>query len=422
MGLLSGPRGDSGFWSLADQGVVSFGNFLTNIFLARMLAPNEYGTYAILLGVLLVIYGAHGAMVAYPLSLLGASESRNGLRVLTALSLWLTTATGFLFGTALIAVCWVFGKPSLGFWAAGAIFSWITQETVRRGLMAHMRFRDAMWGDALSYLGQATVVFVLARTGRLSIEGAFGAMAVTSIAAAGLQFAQMGIRSLRVQKAWLLLRRFWNLGKWMVLSNFTGVFSSQFFPWALALLRGAPMAGAFQALSNVLAVTNPIFVSVANLIVPASAKASSERGANAAFHEAVRYGAQGAFFVLPYLALVLLWPRHVLSILYGRDSSYASLTIALCIFAAVQFVYYIAIVLATLLNALGHSRTNFSILVVSALVSVIVGIPLIIWKGLLGATATMALGILLRAALIGAAARKELLGPRADHLRYQETA
>ena len=182
------------------------------------------------------------------------------------------------------------------------------------------------------------------------------------------------------------------------------------------------MAGAFQALSNVVAVTNPIFVSVANLIVPASAKASSERGANAAFHEAVRYGAQGAFIVLPYLALVLLWPRLVLSILYGRDSSYASLTIALCIFAAVQFVYYIAIVLATLLNALGHSRTNFSILVVSALVSMIVGVPLIIWKGLLGATATMALGILLRAALIGAAARKELLGPRADHLRYQETA
>lgn len=422
MGLLSEPRAGSGFWSLADQGVVSFGNFLTNIFLARMLAPNEYGTYAILLGVLLVIYGAHGAMVTYPLSLLGASESRNGLRVLTALSLWLTTATGFLFGTPLIAVCWVFGKPSLGFWATGAIFFWITQETVRRGLMAHMRFRDALWGDAISYLGQATMVFVLARLGRLSIEYAFGAIAVTSIAAAGLQFVQMGIRSLRVQKVRILLGRFWKLGQWMVLSNFTGVFSVQFFPWVLAWLRGAPMAGAFQALSNVVAVTNPVFVSVANLIIPASAKASSERGANAAFHEAVRYGAQGAFFVLPYLVLVLLWPRHVLSVLYGRDSIYATLTTALCIFAAVQFVNYVAIVLATLLNALQHSRTNFSILIISALVSLIFGIPLIIWKGLLGATATMALGVLARAALTGAAARKEVLGPRADHLQYQETS
>ncbi len=420
--LVDRSRANSGFWALADQGTVSLGNFLTNILLARKLTPHEYGEYAILLGILLVIYGAHGAMVTYPLSLQGASESRDGLRLLTAFSLWLTTGIGLFFGTALIVACWVLARPSLGFWAAGAIFFWITQETVRRGLMTHMRFRDAMWGDAVSYLGQATVVLILGRMGRLSIENAFGAMALTSMAAVSLQFAQMGIRSLRVQKAWALLGRFWNLGQWMVLSNFTGIFSAQFFPWVLALFRGSPMAGAFQALSNVVAVTNPIFVSVANLIIPASAKAGSERGTKAALHEAVRYGAHGAFFVLPYLTVVLLWPRHVLSILYGRDSSYASFTTALCIFAAVQFVYYIAIVLAALLNALGYSRTNFWILVISAVASVIVGIPLIIWKGLLGATATMALGILLRAALIGAAARKEVLSARADHLRYQETA
>ena len=413
-------RANSGFWSLADQGTVSLGNFLTNILLARKLTPHEYGEYAILLGVLLVIYGAHGAMVTYPLSLQGASESRDGLRLLTAFSLWLTTGIGLLFGAGLIVACWVFGKASLGLWAAGAIFFWIAQETIRRGLMAHMRFRDAMWGDALSYLGQATVVLVLAHTGRLSIEGAFGAIALTSAAGAVLQFAQMGIRSLRVQKAWLLLRRFWNLGQWMVLSNFTGVFSSQFFPWALAFLRGAPLAGAFQALSNVVAVTNPIYATVANLIIPASARANSEGGTKSAFHEAIRYGAQGALFVFPYLAAVLLWPRHVLSILYGRDSSYASFTTALCIFAVAQFVYYLAIILATLLNALGQSRTNFSILAISALVSMIVGVPLIIWKGLLGATATLTIGILLRAALIGAAARKEVLGARADRLHYQE--
>ncbi len=412
----------SGFWSLADQGTVSLGNFLTNIILARKLTPHEYGAYAILLGILLVIYGAHGALVIYPLSLHGASESRDGLRRLTAFSLWLTTGIGLFLGTGLIVACWVFGTPSLGFWAAGAIFFWIAQETVRRGLMAHMRFRDAMWGDALSYLGQATVVFILARIGRLSIENAFGAMAVTSMAAAGLQFAQMGIRSLRVEKAGVLLGRFWNLGRWMVLSNFTGVFSSQFFPWALALFRGIPMAGAFQALSNVVAVTNPIFVSVANLIIPASAKANSERGTKAAFHEAIRYGAQGAFFVLPYLALVLLWPHRVLLILYGRDSSYASLTTALCIFAAVQIVYYAAVVLATLLNALGHTRTTFAILVISALVSIIVGAPLIVWAGLLGAIATLALGTLVRTALVVAVTRKEVLGPGPDRLQYQETA
>lgn len=422
MELFDKARDGSGFWSLTDQGIVSLGNFLTNILLARELAPKEYGTYAILLGVLLVIYGTHGAIVTYPLLLLGASESQARLRSLTVFSVWLTTGVGLVLGAGLIIGCLAFARPLLGPWAAGAIFFWIIQETVRRGLMAHMRFRDAIWGDAISYFGQTAVVFVLARAGRLSIASAFGAMAATSLIAAGLQGAQLGIRSLRVQEAGVLLERFWSLGRWMVLSNFTGIFSLQFFPWALALLQGAPLAGAFQAISNVVGVTNPICVSVANLIIPASAKASSERGPKAAFHEAVRYGAQGAFFVLPCLALLLLWPHRVLSILYGRESSYANLATALCIFAAAQFVYYVAIVLATLINALGHSRATFFILVVSALVSIIVGPPLIIWKGLLGAVVTMALGVLVRAVLVWLVAQRQSLGDRTDHLQYQEIA
>lgn len=422
MELFDKTRAGSGFWSLTDQAIVSLGNFLTNILLARELAPKEYGGYAILLGVLLVIYGTHGAIVTYPLSLLGASESQDSLRSLTVFSVWLTTGIGLVLGAGLMIGCWAFARPSLGPWAAGAIFFWIIQETVRRGLMAHMRFRGAIWGDAISYFGQAAVVFVLARVGRLSIESAFGAMAATSLIAASLQCAQLGIRSSRVPEARVLLERFWNLGRWMVLSNFTGIFSMQFFPWALAVLRGAPLAGAFQALSNVVAVTNPICVSVANLIIPASAKTSSQRGPRAALHEAVRYGSQGAFFVLPCLALVLLWPHRILSILYGRESSYASLATALCILAATQFVYYVAIVLASLLNALGHSRATFFILVVSALVSIMVGIPLIIWKGLLGAVVTMALGVLVRAVLVWLVAQRQSFGHRTHRLQYQEIA
>jgi O-antigen/teichoic acid export membrane protein len=182
------------------------------------------------------------------------------------------------------------------------------------------------------------------------------------------------------------------------------------------------MAGAFQALSNVVGVTNPIFISVANLIIPASGRARSERGPKAAFHEAVRYGAQGAFFVLPYLILVLIWPHQVLSILYGRHSDYANLTTALRIFSAAQFVYYVAVVLATLLNALGHTRTTFFVLVVSALVTIGLGIPFVIWKGLLGAVVTMSLGILVRAVLLWFAAQRQILEFQVDRVESQEIA
>lgn len=422
MELYDKTRAGSGFWSLTDQAIVSLGSFLTNILLARELAPKEYGTYAILLGALLIIYGTHGAIVTYPLLLLGSSESQDGLRSLTVFSLWLTSGIGLVFGAGLIIGCRAFARPSLGPWVAAAIFFWIAQECVRRGLMADMRFRGAIWGDAISYWGQAGAVYLLAHIGRLSIESAFGAIAATSLIATVVQGAQLGIRSLRLRQSRSFLGRFWNLGHWMALSNFTGIFSVQFFPWALAWLQGASMAGAFQALSNVVGVTNPIFISVANLIIPASGRARSERGPKAAFHEAVRFGAQGAFFVLPYLILVLIWPHQVLAILYGRHSDYANLTTALRIFSAAQFVYYVAVVLATLLNALGHTRTTFFILVVSALVTIGLGIPFMIWKGLLGAIVTISLGILVRAVLVWFAVQRQILEFQVDRVETQEIA
>jgi O-antigen/teichoic acid export membrane protein len=417
MGYLDKPQITSGLWSLADQGVVSLGNFLTNILLARTLLQSEYGAYAILLGVLVVIYGTHGAIVTYPLLLCGStSDSLDRYRSLIIFSIWLTVGLGIALSAPAIMVCGVVGRPALRPWIVAAMFSWIIQETLRRGLMARMRFGGAFLGDAISYVGQAVLIFILARRGRLSLEGAFGAMAVTSLIAAGLQAAQIGIRSLRLEQTRALWKRFWTLGRWMVLSNFTAIFSVQFFPWTLAVLQGTAVAGSFQALSNVVGVTNPVLIGVTNLVIPASAKAGHEFGKKGAFREAVRHGIYGAFIVFPYLVFAAFWPHRILSMLYGRGSGYASLTLALRVFVAAQMVYYVALISASFLNALGRSRTTFSILVVSALVSVVIGVPLMIWMGLLGAVATMALGILIRAVLIWFAMRKGDLEVPADEL------
>jgi len=56
-----------GFWSLCDQGVVSSGNFLSNVFLARAISSHDYGTFAILFGVLLLLNNIHAALVTYQL-------------------------------------------------------------------------------------------------------------------------------------------------------------------------------------------------------------------------------------------------------------------------------------------------------------------------------------------------------------------
>jgi O-antigen/teichoic acid export membrane protein len=393
-------------WSLADQAAVSLGNFLTNVILARNLAPHDFGVYAILFGVMLFIYGAHSALVAYPLSIRGATASKDGLVQLTTFSLWLTTAVGFVLSVALVVVCFFLGHFTLGLCCAAAMFSLIIQETLRRALMAHLRFRDSFVGDSLSYLGQVAIVLLLASIGSLSINTAFLAMAATSLAAAGLQIIQLEVWSARITHASLFFVDFWKLGRWMLLNSIAGIFSAQLFPWILALVRGASLAGVFQALTGVVSVTNPIVLSTVSLLLPASAKASMEHGKEKASRVATRYAFQGAALVFPYLFVAGLWPRFVLKLLYGSQSPYGGYANQLRLLAAAYCVLYISVMLAAILNAFEESRTNFIVLLVSAVVSVVVGIPLMIWLGLFGAIVTMAIGILIRTGMLFVAVRR----------------
>jgi len=387
-------------WAFADQAVVSLGNFATNIVLARKLVPHEFGSYAILMGVVVFMSGVHGALVTYPLSVRGAATSTHGLRSLTTLSLWLTTVAGLVFGAALVVTCLVLGKFVLGLCGAAAMILFIIQETLRRALMAHMRFRDSLIGDSLSYLGQAVVVITLALNSRLSVESAFLAMAVTSLVAAGLQMAQLGIWRLHVERTSEVLLDFWSLGRWALLNNAAATFSVQFFPWILALILGTAAAGTFQALSNVLGVTNPIVLSTVNLILPASARAWRASGLQAASRVAFRYGGFAGLILCPCFAIALLLPGRVLAIFYGHDSSYLVYVTPLRVLVIATAVNYIAVVLSTLVNAIEQTRVTFVVLVVSGISSFVVGLPLIAWKGLAGAAIAIMIGAVIRAGML----------------------
>jgi O-antigen/teichoic acid export membrane protein len=58
---------------MADQAVVSAGNFVTAILLARAIAPSEYGIFALIYALMLFMVSVHSALVAYGLSLQGAA-------------------------------------------------------------------------------------------------------------------------------------------------------------------------------------------------------------------------------------------------------------------------------------------------------------------------------------------------------------
>ena len=56
-------------WTMFDQGLVSLGAFLVNVQLARQLAAEDYGTYALLYGGLLGLQLFNSSLLLYPMSI-----------------------------------------------------------------------------------------------------------------------------------------------------------------------------------------------------------------------------------------------------------------------------------------------------------------------------------------------------------------
>ncbi len=241
-------------------------------------------------------------------------------------------------------------------WVIAAMVFWQIQETMRRTLMARLDHHRAIFGDAVSYIGQALAVGCVFALGTLSVEHAFGIIACTSAAAAAIQAAQLGLfmPGSRGTSPLQLVRQGWSLGRWVLYSNLISLLTVYATPWILRYRFGAAEVAAYVALSNLLGVTNPILAGMSNLIVPAVAKAKTERGLRAARRAAASYGLQGAALLLPYYFLLVAIPSVILRLFYGKASPYISLTTPLRMFVAIYAMFYVTQMLAGLFNGLGR--------------------------------------------------------------------
>src|SRR3954463_15148127 len=79
-----------GFWPMLDQGIVSIGNFLTAIMVARGVSKNEYGTFGVVLEFMFFLNTLQAGLIIYPLTVKGAVIDKLGLRRLVSASALLT--------------------------------------------------------------------------------------------------------------------------------------------------------------------------------------------------------------------------------------------------------------------------------------------------------------------------------------------
>ena len=269
-------------WTVADQLVVSLGNFLVNVQLARALPASEYGIFALLLGATFLIQSINVALLIYPLSMRVAASPGERDAGLTSSTLVMVAASNVVLALVLAAAAIVLGRADLT-WAA-VVFSvlWQVQDSLRRGLMAEFRHRAALIGDALTYLGQAALVLILARRGEITLVSALLAIASASAIGAALQLWQLGLPRPDLGGLGALLGSYWSSGRWAVVSALLTHVRTQIFPWILGIAHGPAATAGFQASANLANVLNPVLFGICNAISQATAQSKARAGMDAA--------------------------------------------------------------------------------------------------------------------------------------------
>src|SRR5688500_7319062 len=251
-----GRAGKHGFWALADQGVASLGSFGIFFILgrefARRDAMGEFGKFGMLFELMWFLNSVQGALVIYPLSVKGATADRPALARMAGTCVILTLLTAPVIGGAALGTATIISTLLVGFWAAMAAVTWQIQETTRRALMAELRFRDAIVGDSIRYLGHVAAVFALAQTDRFSLHGVFALMTATSALGAVVQIIQLKLRIPGLAEIRQFAREAWQLGRWVLAGNAAGLstnflYSTNFYYW-----WGPEIVGIAVAMNNLL--------------------------------------------------------------------------------------------------------------------------------------------------------------------------
>jgi len=380
-------------WAIADQLIASAGNFATMLLVARSLAPSEFGTFVLILTACMVVYGFHANLIVSPLVVLGSNKSTGSARTYLTTALVLTLALLPVSGLVVFAACLSLHRGITGTLAVLYILAWQLQETTRRSLLSRLRFRDAIWGDSISYLGQVLILGFLTTRRRISLDEVFVVMAATSLAGLIVQAWQGRAACATRARLDLCATEFWDLGKWMVVASLASLATGPIFPWLLNWFHGPQTVASYQAAMNVLGVANPIIVSIPTIVMPAAALfiGNKVEPARPLLKLAAKYTMQFEAILSPWFFILLFWPHNALVWFYGRTSAYACQTISVRIGILVYVLTVPMIVLGAVLTGSGRTKRNAAMQASGAVASILTGPPLIFAGGAIGAMLAEAL-------------------------------
>jgi O-antigen/teichoic acid export membrane protein len=383
-------------WTLVDQCAVSGGNFLLNVLLARTLSQEDYGQFALFLGAIFLLRAVDYSFISYPLSVrlcVVTDEERPrllGNTVVLSVALSLVLLVFMALGTAVLE------EEKILLPACLCYLCWQAQETSRRFLLADFRYREAVAGDGIAYVGQVLLIAVLLWIDSVTLSAALYAMSATFVIGAlvhvlKLRFARADFAELRS-----LALEYFSIGKWSLVSYQLVLLRVQLFPWLLAAFAGTAATASLQAGLNIANMMNPIIFGIGNAIPQIAAQAHRSGGVLGASRAAYHYVLFGLGPILVISAAGILMPDLLLRTAYGPSSPYLDVAVGLQLLAVSGVLDYIAEMISKTLLGIQSGRLAFVVNVVATVAALALALALIGPMGVVGACLALLIANMVR--------------------------
>ena len=393
------PWAMKGGLAILDQGVFAGSNFVISILLARWMAPEQYGSYAVAFAVFLFILNFHQALLLEPMLVFGSSIYRDCLRgylkalllVHSAMTLAIIVVVGIAAGAA-FKMGQANGLPGalagVAFAAPCVLLFWLIKRTFYLNLSPAPSAGAAVLYCALTMGGLAVVY----RNGLLSPLTALLLMGFGSLASSAVLLVYLGLRLRSSQDAPGLLEiwgRHWRYGRWALGANaMMWIPINMFYP-LLSRFSGMAQAGELKALMNFASPMLQTCAALSSLMLPYSARVLQQVGGAGVNVVLRRMTLLCVGCAVPYWVVLYLFRGPAFRLLYsGR---YTEVVYLLPVVALVSIFGSAFFGPSIVLRSLESPGLVFAAVSVSSCIAIAVGIPATWTLGVTGAVWSMAL-------------------------------
>ena len=309
--------------SLADQAVFSGAMLVVNVLLARWTTPSEYGVFAVLFALFLVLAGFHNALIIEPMSVFGARKAMHARRkyyrhvylmhAVVAVSLAGIAGIGGLLmdGSALQPARWALPLTvplAMTFWLA------------RRACYVESNAGQALLLSTLYAVGVMAGIAWLHYTESLSAFSAFVVIGVVGFVVSLPAMVRVFLDRSTSSKLTFAgsVRQHLKYGRWSLSESIAFALGASILPLAIAWFMTVGDAGKFRALQILFLPLTHLTAGLGLMLLPMMSRLRTAADDD---HYVSRSRALLVWFValaIAYVVPVLLFGRSLLTLVYGN--------------------------------------------------------------------------------------------------------